>query len=77
MANVRVSVGFTQNIGNFENLKTEISWEDTVREDESHEQATDRLFEGMEAKFVEKAQEVYATMTEDARKASQIKPKQR
>lgn len=77
MPNVRVSVGFTQNIGNFENLKTEISWEDTVREGESHDEATDRLFEGMEVKFVEKAQEVYATMNEDARKATQINPKQR
>jgi hypothetical protein len=75
MAEVEVRVGFTQNIGNFENLKTEVSWSDTVRDDENHEAATDRLFAAMETKFVEKANEVYDTMTAEARKATQIKPR--
>lgn len=72
---VRVSVGFTQNLGNYENIKTEVSWEGDVRDGESHEEATDRLYEGMEPKFVEKAREVYDTLSNDARKRTQINPK--
>jgi len=73
---VRVGVEFTQNIGNYENIRTVVHWEGAVRTDEDHEEATDRLYEGLEPKFLEKAQEVYNSMSDKARKETQIVPKE-
>jgi len=86
---VRVSVGFTQNLQNFESLRTGIEYEDeldpkpTLEEEalvgpgETHDEVADRLFESLEAKLIEKAKANYETMTEEARRATQIRPKQR
>jgi hypothetical protein len=84
---VRVVVGFTQNIGNYESLRTgieledtleprpEVAQEDVVRPGETFEDAADRLFEKAEAILVAKARDNLEHMTAEARKASQIKPK--
>lgn len=75
MESVRVTVGFTQNIGNFENIKTEVAIESTPLDGESHEEAIDRVTATLEPKFIEKAREVYDTLSGDARKNTQINPK--
>lgn len=74
MEKVRVSLGFTCNIGNFENIRTDIDWEGDVRSGENHNDATNRLYNELEEKLVEKARELYETMTEDARQNTQIHP---
>lgn len=56
--NVRVELGYTKNLGNFENLKVTIAVEDFVRDGESVDSATDRVYAFVESKVVEKVSEI-------------------
>ena len=55
---VRVELQFTRNLGNYESLKVSIGVEDFVRDGESVNAATDRVYEFVENKLQEKMQEV-------------------
>jgi len=55
---VKVDLSFTRNLGNFESIKIGIGVEDSVREGESVNDATDRIYKFVEDKLVEKTQEV-------------------
>lgn len=55
---VKVDLSFTRNLGNFESIKIGIGIEDSVREGESVNDATDRVYKFVEDKLVEKTQEV-------------------
>lgn len=55
---VKVDLSFTRNLGNFESIKIGIGVEDSVREGESVNDATDRVYKFVEDKLVEKTQEV-------------------
>lgn len=58
VTNVRVELGFTKNLGNFENLKVTIAVEDYVRDGETVDAATDRIYAFVEDKLVNKVAEV-------------------
>lgn len=60
--NVRVELQFTRNLGNFESLRVAIGVEDFVRDGESVNAATDRVYEFVENKLQEKMQEVEADL---------------
>ena len=51
---VRVELGYTKNLGNFENLKVSIAVEDFVRDGESVDSATERIYTFVEDKIVSK-----------------------
>ena len=55
---VKVDLSFTRNLGNFESIKRGIGVEDSVREGESVNDATDRVYQFVENKLVEKTKEV-------------------
>ena len=55
---VKIDLSFTRNLGNFESIKIGIGVEDSVREGESVNDATDRVYKFVEDKLVEKTQEV-------------------
>lgn len=55
---VRVELGYTKNLGNFENLKVSIGVEDFVRDGETVDLATDRVYAFVEGKVVEKIKEI-------------------
>lgn len=55
---VKVDLSFTRNLGNFESIKIGIGVEDSVREGESVNDATDRVYQFVENKLVEKTKEV-------------------
>ena len=55
---VKVELHFTRNLGNFENIKVGIAIEDFVREGESTNTATDRVYAFVENKILEKMQEI-------------------
>ena len=55
---VKVELHFTRNLGNFENIKVGIAIEDFVRDGESTNTATDRVYAFVENKIIEKMQEI-------------------
>jgi len=56
--NVRVELQFLRNLGNYESLRVSIGVEDYVREGESVDDATDRVYDFVEKKVVEKVSEI-------------------
>jgi hypothetical protein len=54
MQTVRAEIGFTKNLGNFQNVKVSVGLEDYVRKGETFDQAYDRIFEKIEDKLAER-----------------------
>lgn len=55
---VRIDLQFTRNLGNFESLRVGIGVEDFVRSGESVSEATDRVYEFVENKLMEKVGDI-------------------
>lgn len=55
---VRVDVHYTKNLGNYESLRIGIAVEDFVRQGESVDAATERVYEFVEGKLVDKVKQV-------------------
>lgn len=56
--NVKVELQYTRNLGNYESLKVAIGVEDFVREGESVDAATERVYAFVEGKLIQKVSEV-------------------
>lgn len=55
---VNVDLSFTRNLGNYESVKISIGVEDSVRQGESVDDATERVYKFVEDKLIEKTREV-------------------
>jgi hypothetical protein len=55
---VKVDLSFTRNLGNYESIKIGIGIEDSVRQGEGVEAATERVYKFVEDKLIEKTREV-------------------
>ena len=55
---VKVDLSFTRNLGNYESIKIGIGVEDIVRQGENVDTATERVYEFVENKLIEKTREV-------------------
>lgn len=55
---VKVDLSFTRNLGNYESIKIGIGVEDTVRDGENVDSATERVYKFVESKLIEKTTEV-------------------
>ncbi len=55
---VKVDLSFTRNLGNYESIKIGIGVEDDVRQGETVDAATERVYAFVENKLIEKTQEV-------------------
>ena len=59
---VQWSLGYTMNLGNFESLRLDVQVSDYVRDSETTQQASDRVYkfteEQLQAKVVEAKQEI-------------------
>lgn len=55
---VKVGLKFVRNLGNYESLHVDIGVEDYVRQGESVDQATERVYKFVENKLKEKVQEI-------------------
>ena len=55
---VKVDLSFTRNLGNYESIKIGIGVEDTVRQGENVDTATERVYKFVEEKLIEKTREV-------------------
>lgn len=55
---VKIDLSFTRNLGNFESIKIGVGVEDSVRDGETVNDATERVYKFVENKLIEKTQEV-------------------
>ena len=55
---VKVELSFTRNLGNYESIKINIGVEDSVRDGENVDSATERVYQFVEQKLVQKTTEV-------------------
>lgn len=55
---VKVELSFTRNLGNYESIKIGIGIEDSVRNGETVSAATERVYNFVEEKLIEKTREV-------------------
>jgi len=55
---VKVDLSFTRNLGNYESIKIGIGVEDTVRDGENVDTATERVYRFVEEKLIEKTREI-------------------
>jgi hypothetical protein len=55
---VKIDLSFTRNLGNFESIKIGVGVEDSVRDGESVNDATERVYKFVEDKLIEKTQEI-------------------
>jgi hypothetical protein len=55
---VTVDLSFTRNLGNYESVKINIGVQDIVRQGETVDSATERVYKFVENKLIEKTREV-------------------
>ena len=55
---VKIDLSFTRNLGNYESIKIGIGIEDSVRQGENVDTATERVYKFVEEKLIEKTREV-------------------
>lgn len=65
---VRVELQFTRNLGNYESIKLSIGVEDFVRAGENTNTATDRVYQFVEDKLVDKMAEIEEELKNNKRK---------
>lgn len=61
--NVKVELQFTRNLGNYESLRVAIGIEDYVRQGESIDTATNRVYDFVENKLMDKVNEIEQELT--------------
>jgi hypothetical protein len=55
---IKVDLSFTRNLGNYESIKIGVGVEDDVRQGETVDSATERVYGFVENKLIEKTREV-------------------
>jgi hypothetical protein len=55
---VKVDLSFTRNLGNYESIKIGVGIEDDVRQGETVDTATERVYKFVEDKLIQKTQEI-------------------
>lgn len=55
---VKIDLSFTRNLGNYESIKIGIGIEDSIRQGETVDAATERVYKFVEDKLIEKTREV-------------------
>ncbi len=54
---IRVGLGFTYNVGNFQSLRVDVAIEDWRREGETTDEGFERVYSYVEAKLLEKVEQ--------------------
>jgi len=55
---IKIDLSFTRNLGNYESIKIGVGIEDDVRQGETVDAATERVYTFVENKLIQKTQEV-------------------
>lgn len=55
---VKVDLSFTRNLGNYESIRIGVGIEDSVRQNETVNDATERVYKFVEEKIIEKTREI-------------------
>jgi hypothetical protein len=61
---VTVNLGYTLNLGNFQSLRVDLGCTDFVREGEEKEAAMDRVYNFVEAQFIQKVSDAKKELDE-------------
>ena len=59
---IRVGLKFVKNLGNYESVHIDFGVEDYVRQSETADEATDRVYKFVESKLIEKVREIEKTL---------------
>lgn len=62
MTQVKTTLKYVMNLGNFESIHVEVGLEDAQREGESLDEAFERVYNFVETKLVEKSNEIQEDM---------------
>ena len=62
MTTVKVSLGMTLNLGNFQSLRVEVGLDDDQRSGETTEEAFERVYQFVETQLAEKVTEARETL---------------
>jgi len=62
---VKIDLSFTRNLGNYESIKIGIGIEDSVRQGETVDTATERVYKFVENKLIDKTREVEEELKRD------------
>lgn len=65
---VKVNLGFTRNLGNFNSCRVDIGFEDDVRDEETVEEARKRVYEEVENELMHRLEQVVEQIKEVAGK---------
>ncbi len=60
---VKIDLSFTRNLGNYESIKIAVGVEDDIRDGENVDTATERVYQFVENKLIEKTLEVEEELT--------------
>jgi len=71
---VEIDAGFTQNIGNYESLRTDVRIGGTMEPGETVEEAVDAVYEKVQESLVRKALEFRGDLTSEAKRKTGINP---
>lgn len=61
---VKVDLSFTRNLGNYESIRIGLGVEDWVRDGENVETATERVYQFVESKLIDKTREIEEELAE-------------
>lgn len=75
MSTIRVELTATINLGDYNNIKIDVGFEDSVGKGELYDQAFDRIYEFVEGKLQEKVDEAQGTTKKSTPKKKTIKRK--
>lgn len=70
---VKVDLSFTRNLGNFESIKIGIGVEDFVRQEENVDTATERVYNFVQSKLIEKTREVEEELKDQESKDRKVR----
>ena len=64
---VKVDLSFTRNLGNYESIRIGVGIEDDVRQNETVNDATERVYKFVETKLIEKTREVEEELNDSSK----------
>lgn len=69
-----ITMGFTQKIGDFEFLRTDVELRARFNTGDTLDEVHDKLYAATEEKLIDSAKEIYGQLSADAKRKTKINP---